>query len=80
MHVSLARIYKPQPVKKPLISSKSIPHSVRKAIRIGLMYVHLTTHSVYSLQEELALPAELAQTAQADRMPALWPQLNIPIC
>ena len=35
------------------------------------MYIHLTTHSAYSLQEGLALPAELAQAAQADGMPAL---------
>ena len=35
------------------------------------MFIHLTTHSAYSLQEGLALPAELAQAAQADGMPAL---------
>ncbi|MCX6034391.1 MAG: PHP domain-containing protein, partial [Chloroflexi bacterium] len=35
------------------------------------MYIHLTTHSAYSLQEGLALPAELAQAAAADGMPAL---------
>ncbi len=35
------------------------------------MYIHLTTHSAYSLQEGLALPAELAQAAQADGMSAL---------
>jgi DNA-directed DNA polymerase III PolC len=35
------------------------------------MFLHLTTHSAYSLQEGLALPAELAQAAQADGMPAL---------
>ena len=35
------------------------------------MYIHLTTHSAYSLQEGLALPAELAQAAAADNMPAL---------
>ena len=35
------------------------------------MFVHLTTHSAYSLQEGLALPADLAQAAQADGMPAL---------
>ena len=35
------------------------------------MYVHLTTHSAYSLQEGLPLPAELAQAAAAAGMPAL---------
>ncbi len=35
------------------------------------MYVHLTTHSAYSLQEGLPLPADLAQAAAADGMPAL---------
>ncbi|RPH59532.1 MAG: PHP domain-containing protein, partial [Chloroflexi bacterium] len=35
------------------------------------MFIHLTTHSAYSLQEGLALPAELAQTARANGMPAL---------
>ena len=35
------------------------------------MFVHLTAHSAYSLQDGLALPAELAQAAQADGMPAL---------
>ena len=35
------------------------------------MYIHLTTHSAYSLQEGLALPAELAQAAAAAGMPAL---------
>ena len=35
------------------------------------MYIHLTTHSAYSLQEGLALPAELVQAARADGMPAL---------
>jgi DNA polymerase III subunit alpha len=35
------------------------------------MYLHLTTHSAYSLQEGLALPAELVQAAQAEGMPAL---------
>jgi DNA polymerase III alpha subunit len=38
-----------------------------------MMYIHLTTHSAYSLQEGLALPVELAQAAQADGMPALRP-------
>jgi hypothetical protein len=76
MHVSLARIYEPQPVKKTLVSSKSIPHSVRKAIRIVLMFIHLTTHSAYPLQEGLTLPSEMEQAAQADGMPALRPQLN----
>lgn len=35
------------------------------------MFVHLTSHSAYSLQEGLALPSELVQAAQADGMPAL---------
>ena len=35
------------------------------------MYIHLTTHSAYSLQEGLTLPAELAQAAAAAGMPAL---------
>jgi DNA polymerase III alpha subunit len=35
------------------------------------LYIHLTTHSAYSLQEGLALPAELVQAAQADGLPAL---------
>ena len=35
------------------------------------MYIHLTTHSAYSLQEGLLHPAELAQAALASGMPAL---------
>jgi DNA polymerase III subunit alpha len=35
------------------------------------MYVHLTTHSAFSLQEGLLPPAELVRAAQADGMPAL---------
>jgi DNA-directed DNA polymerase III PolC len=35
------------------------------------MYIHLTTHSAYSLLEGLPLPAELAQAAKASGMPAL---------
>ncbi len=35
------------------------------------MFIHLTAHSAYSLQEGLALPAELAQAAAAAGMPAL---------
>jgi DNA polymerase-3 subunit alpha len=35
------------------------------------MYLHLTTHSAYSLQEGLPLPAELAQAAAEDGMPAI---------
>lgn len=35
------------------------------------MYIHLTTHSAYSLQEGLPLPDELAQAAHAAGMPAL---------
>lgn len=35
------------------------------------MYIHLTAHSAYSLQEGLLSPAELVQAAQADGMAAL---------
>jgi DNA-directed DNA polymerase III PolC len=35
------------------------------------MYVPLTAHSAYSLQEGLSLPAELAQAAAAEGLPAL---------
>ncbi|PKN95268.1 MAG: hypothetical protein CVU44_00895 [Chloroflexi bacterium HGW-Chloroflexi-6] len=35
------------------------------------MFVHLTTHSAYSLLEGLPLPAELAQAARSGGMPAL---------
>ena len=35
------------------------------------MYIHLTSHSAYSLQEGLPLPAELAEAARANGMPAL---------
>ncbi len=35
------------------------------------MYIHLTTHSAYSLLEGLPLPAELAQAAKASGMTAL---------
>ncbi len=35
------------------------------------MYLHLTTHSAYSLQEGLPLPSELVQAAARDGMPAL---------
>ena len=35
------------------------------------MFLHLTTHSAYSLQEGLALPAELVQAAVEQGMPAL---------
>ncbi len=35
------------------------------------MYIPLTVHSAYSLQEGLALPAELVQAAAADGIPAL---------
>jgi len=45
--------------------------SYRKPGRISLMYIPLTTHSAYSLQEGLPLPAELAQAAAAEGMPAL---------
>jgi DNA polymerase III alpha subunit len=35
------------------------------------MYIHLTTHSTYCLQEGLMTPTELVQAAQANGMPAL---------
>ena len=35
------------------------------------MYIHLTTHSAYSLQEGLLSPSELVQAAQVQGMPAL---------
>jgi DNA polymerase III subunit alpha len=35
------------------------------------MYIHLTTHSSFSLQEGLLSPAELVQAAQANGMPAI---------
>ena len=35
------------------------------------MYIPLTAHSAYSLQEGLALPGELVQAAQANGLPAL---------
>src|SRR5215212_558435 len=35
------------------------------------MYIHLTTHSAFSLQEGLATPAELVKAAQDNSMPAL---------
>lgn len=35
------------------------------------MFIHLTTHSAFSLQEGLLQPAELAGAAQANEMPAL---------
>ena len=36
-----------------------------------LMFIHLTSHSAYSLQEGLLLPSELAQAAASFGMPAL---------
>lgn len=35
------------------------------------MYIHLTTHSAFSLQEGLSPPTDLVQAAQANGMPAL---------
>jgi tetratricopeptide (TPR) repeat protein len=35
------------------------------------MYIHLTTHSAFSLQEGLSTPTDLVQAAQAMNMPAL---------
>ena len=35
------------------------------------MYIPLTTHSAYSLQEGLAMPADIVQAALADNLPAI---------
>src|SRR5215212_1307486 len=35
------------------------------------MYIHLTIHSAFSLQEGLSTPTDLVQAAQANGMPAL---------
>lgn len=35
------------------------------------MFIPLTTHSAYSLQEELLLPSELIEAAEAQHLPAL---------
>ncbi len=35
------------------------------------MYIHLTTHSAFSLHEGLTHPRELVQVAQSHHMPAL---------
>jgi DNA polymerase III alpha subunit len=35
------------------------------------MFIHLTMHSTYSLQEVLPLPTELARAGQASGIPAL---------
>lgn len=35
------------------------------------MYIHLSTHSAFSLQEGLLTPIDLVQAAQTDSMPAL---------
>ncbi len=42
-----------------------------KPITIKPMYIHLVTHSAFSLQEGLCTPTELVQMAQAQGMPAL---------
>jgi hypothetical protein len=42
-----------------------------KTVYIKAMYIYLTTHFTYSLQEGLMTPAELVQAAQANGMPAL---------
>ena len=42
-----------------------------KRLESSLMYIHLTTHSAYSLLKGLALPGELTLAAQADGMLAL---------
>ena len=44
---------------------------VGRQFTIKAMYIYLTTHSTYSLQEGLMTPAELVQAAQANGMPAL---------
>ena len=42
-----------------------------KPFTIGRMYIHLTAHSAFSLQEGLMTPAALVQAAQASGMPVL---------
>ena len=37
------------------------------------MYIHLTAHSAFSLQEGLSTPTDLVQAAQGNAMPALGP-------
>jgi DNA polymerase III alpha subunit len=44
---------------------------LQRQFTIKQMYVHLTTHSAFSLQEGLLTPTELAQAAQANGMTAL---------
>ena len=45
--------------------------AIQSPFRIKSMYIHLTTHSAFSLQEGLATPGELAKAAQANGMTAL---------
>src|SRR5512146_1119119 len=45
--------------------------SVIRDSRIGAMFLHLTAHSYYSLQEGLASPDDLVEAAAAAGMPAL---------
>lgn len=42
-----------------------------KDLQYGRMFIHLTTHSAYSLQEGLSSPAELVQAARRQGMKAL---------
>src|SRR5512142_3109880 len=48
-----------------------MPYNGDEGIKIGPMFIHLTAHSTYSLQEGLASPAELAQAAAQAGMPAM---------
>ena len=42
-----------------------------KPFTIKSMYIHLTTHSAFSLQEGLTPPGVLVQVAQSNNMPAI---------
>jgi DNA polymerase III alpha subunit len=44
---------------------------LQRQFTIEPMYIHLTTHSAFSLQEGLSTPADLVQAAQANGMTAL---------
>ncbi|MBS1214299.1 MAG: putative polymerase subunit alpha, partial [Proteobacteria bacterium] len=55
------------------LTGQLIPCKQNKSrpVRITLMFIPLTAHSAYSLQEGLLLPSELVQAAEAQRLPAL---------
>jgi len=55
----------------PALSLTSGPKKDNKRFTILPMYVHLTAHSAYSLQEGLATPAELARAAREAGMTVL---------